>query len=188
MGWFSSTWFGPASSGGAVTYIPANIANAATAETIRDRIYALIEAIAPTALSGDKFRKYRNEGTADFDADMEKSPAGAFRRFQVRQVGDDEPPPVSNTQYELAVAEFEIRIAYPQTHRYGRDNGMDRDDVMNADWLRINGPGGIGIYGRGNFSGTNDCTPLGATKTREAGGKVDYLVVRARYEYQRSTT
>ena len=41
----------------------------------------------------------------------------------------------------------------------------------------------MGIYGRANFSGTNDCTPLGATKEVDKGEKVTYLVATASYEY-----
>ncbi len=185
MGWFGDEWFG-GTAGSSVVYEPANISNAATAESIRDRVIALIKALTPTTLSSDKFREYRNEGAANFDDAMEKNPAAAFRRFQVRQVGDEEDPDVSNTQFEAVVLSLEIRIAYPQTHRYGPANGMDRDDVINQDWLRVNFA--AGIYGRGNFTGSYDCTPLGAVKTRESGGAIDYLVVRARYRYQRSTT
>jgi hypothetical protein len=157
-----------------------------TAAGIRDQIYTLIEALTPASLSADKFRRYRNEGDADFDAWAEKNPAASLRRFQVREVGDDEPPLTSSTIEERVRVRFEIRMAYPQNHRYGAANGMDRDDVINADWLRLNFA--IGIYGRSNFSGTNDCTPLGAVKVRESGGKVDYLVVTAEYEHVRSTT
>jgi hypothetical protein len=183
---FFGGYFGGGSGSTSVVYTPANIANAATAENIRDRIYALIEALTPISLARDTFRRYRNEDAADFDAWAEKNPAAALRRLQVREVGDDEPPDVSSTTEEQVEVEFEIRIAYPQTARYGAANGMDRDDVLVEDWKRINFA--IGMYGRGNFSGTNDCTPLGATKTREQGGKVDYMVVRARYRYSRSTT
>jgi hypothetical protein len=158
----------------------------ATQEAIRDRVYALIEAITPTSLASDKFRRYRNEGGADFEAWAEANPAAALRRFQVREVGDDESPDVSNSDLEAVEIRYEIRIAYPQTHRYGAANAMDRDDVINQDWLKINAA--IGIYGRNNFSSSHDCTPLGAVKTREQGAKVDYLVVRARYRYHRSTT
>jgi hypothetical protein len=185
MGFFGG-YFGGGSGSTSVVYTPANIANAATAENIRDRIYTLIEALTPVSLTGDKFRRYRNELEADFDSWAEKNPAGALRRFQVRQMGDDEPPDVSNTTEEQVEVEFAIRIAYPQSNRYGAANGMDRDDVMNEDWLRINFA--VGVYGRANFSGTNDCTPLGGIKSREQGGKIDYLVVTARYRYQRSTT
>lgn len=178
MGYFGS-YFG----GGEWPSFPA-ISNAATAGSIRDRIYALIEAITPDSLS-TKFLRHRNEGGADFDEWAEKNAAAAFRRFQVRRVGDDELPLTSSVTSERVRVRYEIRIAYPQTHRYGRDNAMDRDDVMDEDWLRIDFR--IGICGRGNFSGSHDCTPLGATKTRQSGGKVDYLVVTAEYEYVRAT-
>lgn len=158
----------------------------ATAEAIRDRIYTLLESLTPTSLSADKFRRHRNELGADFDAWAEKNAAGALRRFQVREVGDDELPLVTNTTTERVRLRVSIRIAYPQTHRYGSANAMDRDDVINQDWLKINYT--IGIYGRGNFSSTNDCTPLGCVKSRETGTTVDYLVVTADFEYERSTT
>lgn len=157
----------------------------ATAEAIRDRVYALIEALTPTSLAADKFRRYRNEDGADFDAWAEKNPAAALRRFQVREVGDDEMPLVSFVTQERVRVRYAIRVAYPQTHRYGAANGMDRDDVLNQDWLKLNYA--IGIYGRAGFSSTNDCTPLGAVKTRESGGKIDYLVVAADFEYVRAT-
>lgn len=158
----------------------------ATAEAIRDRIYTLIEALTPTSLAADKFRRYRNEDGANFDDWAEKSPAAAFRRFQIREVGDDELPETSSTTEERVRLRLAVRIAYPQTHRYGSANAMDRDDVMNQDWLKINFA--IGLYGRANFSSTHDCTPLGAVKTREQGGKVDYLAIVADFEYVRSTT
>lgn len=157
-----------------------------TAAAIRDRIYALLEAITPASLARDTFRRYRNEDGADFSSWAEKNPAGALRRFQVRQVGDDGEPDVTNTTEEAVEIEFEIRIAYPQTARYGAANGMDRDDVRKEDWKAIKHL--IGLDGRGNFSGTNDCTPLGATESRDAGGAVDFSVIRCRIRYQRSTT
>ncbi len=155
----------------------------ATAESIRDRIYTLIEALTPSSLSSDKFRHYRNEDGANFDEWAEKNPAAALRRFQVREVGDDALPETSSGIEERVRVRFAIRIAYPQTHRYGPANGMDRDDVMNQDWKAVNYA--VGMYGRGNFSSTHDCTPLGAEKSREAGGKIDYLVVMADFEYVR---
>ena len=158
----------------------------ATVEAIRDRIYTLIEALTPTSLSGDTFRRFRNEGGADFVEMSEKNPPGSLRRFQVREVGDDEPPETSAITEERVRVRFQITIAYPQTARYGGENAMDRDDVINQDWLKLNYA--IGIYGRANFSSTHDCTPLGATKTREQGQKVDFLVVDASFEYLRSTT
>lgn len=163
------------------------IANAATAASIRDRICALIEGVTPSVLSGDRLRRYRAELGANFDDEMEKQPSGALRRFSVRESGDDEIPLASNISEEIVRSTFEIRIAYPQTHRYGADNGYDRDDCIRSDWKAINYL--IGIYGRGSFTGSYDCTPLGATMEREMGsGGVDYMVVTAQYEYRRSTT
>lgn len=158
----------------------------ATQEAIRDRVYALIEALTPSSLSATKFRRYRNEAGADFDAWSEKNPSGAFRRFQVRETGDDEPPDVSNTDLEAVELELTIRIAYPQTHRYGSANAMDRDDVINQDWKLINAA--VGIYGRANFSLNCDCTPLGAIKERDTGIGVDYLNVVATFRYHRDVS
>lgn len=158
----------------------------ATVEAIRDRVYTLLEAQTPTSLSSTLFRRYRNEEGARFDDWAEKNLAASFRRFQVRQIGTDELPNVSDTNTERVRMKQEIRIAYPQTHRYGGANAMDRDDVINQDWLKINRA--IGIYGRTNFSGSHDCVPLGATMEMDRSGKVDYLVVIAEFEYLRSTT
>jgi hypothetical protein len=158
----------------------------ATASAIRDRIYTLLESLTPTSLASTKLVRYRNEGAANFDDWAQKNPAGAFRRFQVREASDDGEPLVSNTLQELVSTEYEIRIAYPQTHRYGAANGMSRDDVRKEDWKLIKQA--IGINGRANFTGTYDCTPLGATEQMDKDGAIDYSVVRARFEYTRTTT
>ena len=158
----------------------------ATAEAIRDRIVSLVSGLTPSTDSRTKFRQYRNEEGADFEEWAEKNAAAAFRRFQVREVGDDQIPETSSGVEERVRIRFEIRISYPQSHRYGAANAMDRDDVINQDWKQLNYA--IGLYGRGNFSSTHDCTPLGAVKTRETGQKVDYLFVTADYEYLRSLT
>lgn len=158
----------------------------ATLESIRDRCYTLIEALVPTSLSRDRFRRYRDEGDGNFPDWAEANTPGAFRRFQVREVGDDNPPDVSDTTMERVQATLEITVAYPQTARTGPANAMDRDDVQNQDWKLINAA--VGLYGRGNFSGSNDCTPLGCVKSVERVGKVDLLVVRMSVEYVRSLT
>jgi hypothetical protein len=156
----------------------------ATAESIRDRIAEVLVALTPTSLSGDKFRQYRNEGAADFEDSMEKNPSGALRRFQIRETSDDELPETTSGIEERVRVRYTLRVAYPQTHRYGSGNAMDRDDVMNADWKAINYA--VGIYGGANFTGTYDAIPLGATKTRVAGQAIDYLVVTLDLEYLRS--
>jgi hypothetical protein len=162
----------------------------ATAESIRDRIAAVLVGLTPTLLSSDKFRQYRAEAGANFEEFITKSPAGAFRRFHVREVGEEENPLTSNTTEERLPIEFELLIAYPQTHRYGPGNALDRDDVARRDWRDIKHA--IGIDARANFTsatdGSYDATPLGATRTRETMGANDVSVIRVSFEHLRSTT
>lgn len=153
----------------------------ATAEAIRDRCIALIEAIAPTLFTKDAFRRYRNEGKGDFAAWASANAAACRRRFQARDVGDDQTPPVSNLVAEERFLDLQIMVAYPQDSRAGRDNALDRDDVIVGDWKKIDFA--IGVYGAGNFSGVNNCTPLGASKTVDRVGDVDFLIIKARYQY-----
>ncbi len=160
----------------------------ATAEAIRDRIYNLIEELTPTT-DATRFRRYRNEWGADFIGAAEANPAAMLRRFQVREVSDDEPPEASGVTEERVIVRYQLLIAYPQSHRYGRDNAVDRDDVMNEDWKAINLR--VGIYGRGNFStstdGSYDATPLGAVRDMERGDGVDLLVIDVPFEFYRAT-
>ena len=106
-----------------------------------DRISTLLESLTPTTLPRDTFRRFRNEEGADFQEAMEKNPA--LRRFQVREVGDDELPETSSGIEERVRVRYMLVVAYPQTHRYGPANAMDRDDVINQDWKKINGAIGM---------------------------------------------
>ncbi len=157
------------------------LANASTLESIRDRIIALIAALTPTSLTGNKFRVSRDEGAADFRTFCESTPAGCLRRFQVDDDGTDEPPESNPVDYTLQRATFVIQVAYPNTHRYGGNAGRDRKDVIDEDWRKINFA--IGVCGRGNFTGSYDCTPMGARKEVDKGDAVTYLVVTAEYTY-----
>lgn len=157
----------------------------ATLSTIRDRVRVLIGAQTPTINAADLFRDSRNEGAADLREWSATNPTACLRRFQVRDDGVDDGIEVSNTDTDMRHVTLEIVVSYPQTGRYGADQAMDRDDAIDADYNTINYA--IGIYGRGNFSGTNDCTPLGATKEIERGDGVDFLVVRARFSFYRAT-
>lgn len=156
----------------------------ATEEAIRDRVIALIEAIAPTSPAAPAFRRYRNEGKGNFRAFAESEPTGALRRFQVRDRGDDGVPAVTNMDFDRRELVLEVTVAYPQNSRTGSDGALDRDDAMNADWKKIEYA--ISIYGRANFSAGHDCTPTGATKSIDRDGLVDFLVIVARFEYFRS--
>lgn len=155
-----------------------------TAAAIRDRITQLIAAQAPTTDQRSPFRAFRNEGTADFASWAEANAAGCLRRFQVRDDGTEEPPEVSNADTDMRHITYVVRIAYPQTGRFGKDQALDRDDVIDEDWGKIERI--LGIYARANYGDDADCTPLGATRETEIGQSVDFLVVRARFSYYRA--
>lgn len=158
------------------------LSNATTKEAIRDHIIALITAIDPDVMSGDRFRAYRNERGAKFVEAMEAAPAGALRRFQVRDTGQDEPPAVSSVDHERQLVTFQIQISYPQTGRYGADQALDRDDVMESDRKQLEQT--VGLYGQANFvtpnpdAGWRDCTV-----DRVEGDAVDFLVVTLTLEF-----
>lgn len=161
-------------------------ANLATVETIRDRVIALIEGLTPSAPASTRFRRYRHEGNGDFRAWATVDPIAAFRRFQARDVGVDDVVVVSNMDYDHRELTLEIVIAYAQDNRSGARAALDRDDAMDADWHKIDYV--VGIYGRANFSGSHDCTPLGLSKRIEREGSVDFLVLTGRFHYWRSSS
>jgi hypothetical protein len=156
----------------------------ATLASIRDRILTVIESLTPSTLSGNKFLRHRAERDGVFDEWVEKNPSAALRRVDCSEVGSDETPEVSSATEEAVFADLEIRVAYPQSHRYGPDNARDRRDAQNLDWKAINAA--VCLYGRASFSGSNDCTPISATKTVESVGAVDLLVIRLRVRYFRA--
>lgn len=152
----------------------------ATPETIRNRVAALIEALTPTSDSGTRFHQSRDEAAADFVTQSESAPTACLRRFQVRNPGSRGLPLVSNHDVSRHELELRIRVAYPNTHRYG--GGRDRDDVIDEDFRKFDLS--FGVYGRASFSGTNDCTPLGLIREDdERGEKVTFLVMMFRCEY-----
>lgn len=159
-----------------------------TQAAIRDRAKALIEALTPSALTADRFRSSRNEGAASFEDWAEANPTAALRRFQVRSDGTEDPPEVSNADVDLRHATLVIQVAYPHTARYGADQALDRDDVIDLDWGRINGV--IGIYGGANFpnEAAYACTPLGCEREIDRGTAVDILTIRMRFSHWRTVT
>jgi len=164
-----------------------------TAAAIRDRIKAVIQALAPTSLTTSKFIAYRNEGGANFRKWAEQVDAAAFRRFQVRDDGDDSPPTVSNTDVEERIVTFQVIVAYPQNSRSGADNALDRDDLMKQDQRKIESA--IGYIGRENFSSSIDaerpdaCWRSGRT-TRETDDTraCDFLVIEQSMQFKVSMT
>lgn len=164
----------------------------ATLEAVRDQALTKIEELTPTTLPADKFRRHRAERDGRLEDWAEAHVTACLRRVSVREVGPEEGPTVSNLTEERVRTVIEIRVAYPQSHRYGRDNARDRDDVIKEDWKKIKyAISGDGGAARGNFStvtdGSYDCTPLPATMEFDRAQGVDYMVVRWPIEYTRTT-
>ncbi len=161
-----------------------------TAHAIRDRIQTVIEALTPGSDQRTRFVRYRNEGPADFLKWSAGNAAAALRRFQVRDDGNDEPPPVSNTDVEQRRMVVVIRVAYAQDSRAGHNNALDRDDLIQSDFEQINGA--IGMYGKANFtalSGFPDAVPLPYVgKTVSRSKNVDILEIRQPYLFYRANS
>lgn len=189
MTWFGR-WFGATGGGNSS---PA-LGLATTPDLIRDRIIAVITALTPHTVAGDRFRPYRNEGGGDFQAWAEANAVGCRRRFQVRRYGVSEPPDVSNEDFEERNVTFRILVAYPQTHRDGAGAALDRDDAMDADMFQIDHA--IGMCGRANLSPPypDACwQPSANGVTSEItdpidGRGVDFVQIFVSYSYRRSVS
>lgn len=158
-----------------------------TPAAIRDRAITVIEALTPGSLSNDKFRRYRNEGDGDFRAWAEANPSGCLRRFQVRTTGATETPPVSNFDHEEHQVTLGVTVAYPQTARFGADQALDRDDVIDQDAFQIDKA--IGMQGGANFTpatSADACWISGSPAEIERGETVDFLVLVFVYIYKRA--
>ncbi len=158
-----------------------------TEQAIRDRMITVIAALTPTSMPLDRFVAFRNDGNASFSDWAENAPDAAFRRFQVRTLGDTAPPTVSNTDIESVEVNFLISVAYPQNHRAGQGNALGRDDIMEQDRLQIERA--IGMQGRANFSGAfPDACWLANLVVRATGATCDYLVINQTMQFIRSNT
>jgi hypothetical protein len=152
----------------------------ATAAAIRDRVQLTIEALTPTRDPQVRFRGFRNE--ASFAEWATSNAAGCQRRFEVRTDGKVPAVFASSTAGDDRHVLITVRVAYPATGRAGAGMGMDRDDMLDADYFTISQ--GIGYAALAAFA-TVPCTPLGCAKDIERTGIVDYLVVSQTFRYQR---
>lgn len=153
---------------------------ATTPEAIRARIATVIAALTPTSHVSDKFREHRNEDV-DFIEDSETKPASAFRRFQVIETGDDEPPETSSGTDEERTATYRVTVAYPRDARAGDGHATARHRLMREDQRLIERA--IGMHGKPNFTPPNpDATWLndGSSTDRQEGQACDYLVITQR--------
>jgi hypothetical protein len=151
-----------------------------TIENLRDHMIGLLRTAAPTAMAGDSFLPYEQEGDGDFIEWTMSVGAGAFRRFQIRDTGDDLGAVGPSADIEWREATFEITLAYPQDSRAGAAGALDRDDLMRADQELVERT--IGMLAAASFQGPGvpNASWLGSDATRVIGDGVDFLIVRQR--------
>lgn len=126
-------------------------------EAIRDRQIAIIQALTPSMLAGNKFRVALDE--IDFRDWADAKPLAAFRRFTIADLFEYEDPEVSGGDVEFVRTREEIAIAYPRDYRYGTDNSRDASDCMRSDMRQINTA--VGIWGTNNYvAGSTAITEL----------------------------
>ncbi len=164
-------------------YWPTLAGTTTTAESIRERIVTVIEDLTPTSLTGDLYREFRNE-TTDFVEWCENSPAGALRRFQARYSGNDDPPETSSVLETEHQRDFTVWVAYPRTARYGADQSLDRDDVIDEDRKQI--LRAIGMLGKPNFTSPYPAATWlsqGENVDRTDGAACDFLQIVVRLAF-----
>ncbi len=107
-----------------------------TFATVRDQMVALLEAVTPARLAGQKLRRHRDP--QPFPAWVEAHPEGCLRRFEI--VGDLalEPSPFTDGLVEQSEQGVRVQIAYPRSPGlYGPENERDFDDLIDADFAQI---------------------------------------------------
>jgi hypothetical protein len=128
---------------------------ATTFDTIRAQQMTLIEALTPTSLAGQPFRRHR-EAEA-FNTWVARAPKGAFRRFEILRNFDDEQLPTADGSLEGARHSMELRVGYPlEPGLYGPGNERDMERVMDEDRRLIDAA--IGLNGGPSYvSYQHDC-------------------------------
>lgn len=130
-----------------------------------------------------QFIEFLNEGAADFVAWCEANPTACLRRYQVRDTGKLQRPQVTNGDAEERLVTYEIKIAYPQTERFGAAGALDRDDAIRDDQLQLEAA--IGMAAGGNFIAPfPDATwRSSSTAIKRGAAGVDFLVITQTMSY-----
>jgi hypothetical protein len=158
-----------------------------TESAIRERISAVVAALAPTSMSDDAFREWTDEESARFDDWAMANPQAAFRRFHVDDDGQSSAPSVSDNVVEEYLVTFRVLVAYPHDSRAGSKEARRR--VMREDEHKI--VTAIGMTGRENFSSSVDssrpdaCWRSGRV-TRDERKGCDLLVIEQAMSFKRA--
>ena len=180
------------SSGGGTAPVSPALGIETTASSIRARIITVITGLVPASVPGDLFRPFRNERDGVFQTWAQGNATGCRRTFQVRTIGEDDAPLVSNADFEERMVTFRVLVAYPQTHRDGALGALDRDDSLDEDGKQIEHA--IGMCGRANLAPPypDACWRADGNGERSRiapmidGAGVDFLQIFASYSYRRT--
>lgn len=152
-----------------------------TAAAIREQMVGLIVGLTPAYDSAVPFVPSTSDRHGNIRSWSRANPSASTRRFQVRSRVVRQWTDITNTDVEAVLATFEIVVAYAQTHRWGPDAALDRDDVIESDqsWIEQT----VGRDGYANISNASWLGPNAAgseTATiieRDDAAGVDFLVI-----------
>jgi hypothetical protein len=155
-----------------------------TFNSIRDQQIALIEALTPSSLSGQKFRRHRE--ATPFMGWVEANPAACFRRFEILRNWDDDQQPTSDGSLEGAAHSMEVRVAYPLREKglYGPENERDMDELIDQDRRLIDGA--IGLNGGVNYVSSQHLCESTGHEVGTAGEGARVLSITFSLLYDRS--
>ena len=138
-----------------------------------------IRGLTPALLDDVAFRIMSTR--RDFEEWSETNPAASFRRYQIRDVGEYEPPTISNTDVEMLTTELELTMSYPMdlSGAYADstvppDDRQDVEDLMRQDMHQIRDA--IGINGSANYA-TGQIVAREQSLTIEDGESVIFLTM-----------
>ncbi len=162
-----------------------------TIRAIRATIVSLIKAIVPTFDTETPFKPYLNQGAAAFRRDMLAAPQASTRRYQVRARAGRRTQDATNTDVVAELVTFDIVIAYAQTHRWGADAALDRDDAIEEDLKQLEFT--VGREGYANIPNASWLAPdADGSQTepprieRDDAAGVDFLVITQTMRFYRA--
>lgn len=157
---------------------PVVVATTTTATTLRALLIANIAAIDAQGSPG--FRAYRHDQAASFTDWCDANPAGAFRRYSVRDYGFDTLESVNQGDLEWRRVQLRITVAYPHTNRAGAQGAVSRDALMRIDRHAIEVATGLRAY---VSLETLPAVYLSSRASKALGTACDFLVIDAVYGF-----
>lgn len=157
---------------------PAPPSTTTTTPRLRALLIANIAAIDAQGSPG--FRVYRHDQAAAFTDWCDANPAGAFRRYSVRDYGFDTLESVNQGDLEWRRVQLRITVAYPHTNRAGAQGAVSRDALMRIDRHAIEVATGLRAY---VSLETLPAVYLSSRASKALGTACDFLVIDAVYGF-----